>query len=77
MKLSFSKLKGKDKFETAENFCILFIFIGAVIFSLSLGLNIISTKGFPVILSMLGALVSFLSTVGLILVWLVKEFLEK
>lgn len=70
----FQKLKGKNKLETIENYSILFIFAGAAILSLGIGLNIISTKGFSAILAMLGALVSFLSTVALIVVWVMKEF---
>ena len=68
------KLKGKDKLETAENYSILFIFIGAVILSAGIGLNIISTTGFPTILAMLGALISFLSTIAMIAVWGLREF---
>ena len=74
MKILFSKLKGKDMLETAENYSILFIFIGALVLSSGIGLNIISTKGFSAILAMFGALVSFLSTVSLIVVWVIKEF---
>jgi hypothetical protein len=68
------KLKGKDRFETAENYSILSILIGALILSLGIGLTIITPKGFPAILAMLGSLIAFVSTVALILVWLVKEF---
>ena len=68
------KLKGKDKFETAESYSILSILIGALILSLGIGLTIITSKGFPAILAMLGSLIAFVSTVVLILVWLVKEF---
>lgn len=67
-------LKGKDKFETAENYSILVIIIGAAMFSIGVGLTIVSTKGIPAIITMLGALISFLSTVVLIFVWLAKEF---
>ena len=69
-----SRLKGKDRFETIENYCIALIFLGAAILSAGIGLNIISTKGFTVILAMFGALTSFLSTVALIIIWAVKEF---
>lgn len=75
--ISLSKLKGKDKLETAENYSILLIFIGAILLSFGIGINIISTKGFSAILTMLGAVISFLSTVSLILVWLLREFFEK
>ena len=73
----FSKLKGKDKIETIENYCILFIFLGGIMLSLGIGFTVISTKGIPVILAMLGALVSFLSTVALVFTWVAKDFSEK
>ena len=67
-------LRGKDKFETVENFSILFICLGALILSSGIGLTALSTRGIPAILAMLGAFVSFLSVVVLIFVWIVKEF---
>jgi vacuolar-type H+-ATPase subunit I/STV1 len=70
-------LKGKDKLETAENFSIAFIVIGAGILSLGIGLTVITPKGIPAILAMLGAFISFVSTVALIFVWLIKEFREE
>lgn len=69
-----SRLKGKDRFETIENYSIALIFLGAVMLSIGIGLNIISTKGLGTISAMLGALLSFLSTVSLIAVWTLKEF---
>lgn len=69
-----SRLKGKDKLETIENYSILFIFAGAIILSIGIGMNIISTKGFSAILAMLGAFVSFISTVTLITIWVIREF---
>ncbi|MCS7105718.1 MAG: hypothetical protein NZ942_00125 [Candidatus Aenigmarchaeota archaeon] len=66
------KIKGKNKIETAENLSILLIFLGAFFFSLGVGLTIISPQGFPAILAMLGASLSFLSTVALIFIWVLK-----
>lgn len=66
-------LKGKDKYETAENYSMLFIVVGAVILSTGIGLTILSPKGISAIMAMLGSLISFLATVVLIFVWLVKE----
>ena len=68
------KLKGKDRFETLENYSILFIFIGAIILSSGIGLNILNPKGLSAILSMFGSLIAFVSTIALIIVWLLKEF---
>ncbi len=71
-----SRLKGKDRFETVENYSIALIFLGVVMLSVGIGLNIISTTGFTVVLAMFGALISFIFTVVLIFMWLVKEFKE-
>lgn len=72
----FSKLKGKDKLETFENYCILLIFVGAAMLSVGIGATIITTKGIPVILAMLGALISFLSTVALVFTWVIRDAKE-
>jgi len=67
-------LKSKDKLEKTEGFCILSIFTGAAILSLGIGLSILNTKGISAILTMLGSLLAFLSTLALIIVWLIKEW---
>lgn len=69
-----SKLKGKDKYETVENYSIAVILIGGLILSSGMALTAIATKGIPAILAMLGSLISFLATVVLVFSWLVKEF---
>lgn len=69
-----ARLKGKDKLETIENYSIAVIFIGAMILSAGIGINIISTKGPSAVLAMLGALVSFIATIALIAVWVIREF---
>lgn len=71
-----SRLKGKDRFDTIENYLIFLIFIGALFLSTGIGLTVISPKGFSIILAMMGALISFIFTVVLILFWLIKEFKE-
>jgi len=71
--ISLPQLKGKNKYETAENYSILFIIVGAIILSSGIGLTILSPKGISTILAMLGSLIAFLSTVALIFVWLIKE----
>jgi hypothetical protein len=68
------KLKGKDRFETLENYSILFIFVGAIILSAGIGLNILNPKGLSAILSMFGSLIAFISTIALIFIWVLKEF---
>lgn len=66
------KLKGKDKYETAENYSIMLIIVGAGILALGIGLTAINPKGISAILAMFGSLISFLFTIVLILVWFVK-----
>ncbi len=73
MNLLFN-LKGKDKYETVENYSIAVILIGGLILSSGMALTAIATKGIPAILAMLGSLISFLGTVVLVFSWLVKEF---
>jgi len=66
------KIKGKNKIETAENLSILLIFLGAVFLGSGISLTIISPQGFPTILAMFGASLSFLATVALIFIWVLK-----
>jgi len=42
-----------------------------------IGLTAISAKGFPALLAMFGAVVSFCASVALVFVWLAKEIFEK
>lgn len=70
------KLKSKDKLERSEGFCILFIFIGAFTAALGIGLSILNTKGISAILAMLGSTFAFLSTLTLIIIWLIKEWVS-
>jgi len=67
-------LKGKDRYETLENYSILTIFVGAILFSLGTVLTIFSPQGIPAVLAMLGSLFAFVATVVWILSLLVKEF---
>jgi uncharacterized Tic20 family protein len=71
--ISLPQLKGKNKYETAENYSILFILIGAVMLSVGIGLTTFNPKGIFTVVAMLGSFIAFLSTVALIFVWLVKE----
>lgn len=66
------KIKGKNRIETAENVSILVIFLGAIFLGLGIGLTIVSPQGFPAILAMFGASLSFLATVALIFIWVLK-----
>lgn len=69
----FDMLKTGNKYERTESYCILFLLTGSIMLSAGIGLTIISTKGIPAILAMLGSLIAFLSTVALIFTWLIQE----
>ena len=71
-----SKLKGKTKFETFENYSIGGIVFGVALLTIGIGMTVLNPKGLSAILSMIGALISFISTVLLIGVWVVNEFLN-
>jgi len=71
--MKIPSLKGKGKWENAENISIALILLGAFILSLGIGLTILTPKGVPAILAMIGALISFVFTVVLIFIWLIKE----
>ena len=71
--ISLPQFKGKNKYETIENYSILFIVVGAIVLSLGIGLTALGSKGIPTIIAMLGSLVTFISTVVLIFLWLAKE----
>jgi len=75
LKVVLDMLKSKNKYERAEGYTILVMIAGTLMLTLGIGLTIIKTSGISAILAMLGALISFLGTVGLIGVWLTKEVL--
>ncbi|MFH0711328.1 MAG: hypothetical protein V1944_02005 [Candidatus Aenigmatarchaeota archaeon] len=66
-------LKGNSKYETLENWLILLITFGAVLFGAGIGLSAINTKGIPAITAMIGIFVSFIFTVALVFVWVAKD----
>jgi hypothetical protein len=68
------QLKSEDNLVRAEGFCILALFVSGILLSLGIGLSILNTKGISAILAMLGGLFTFLSTLALIIVWLIKEW---
>ncbi|MEM5829249.1 MAG: hypothetical protein QW040_00635 [Candidatus Aenigmatarchaeota archaeon] len=70
------KVKGKNKFETAENSSILGIVFGVGILFIGFLISIINPKGLAAILLMVGSFLSFISTVVLVLLWLLKEFFD-
>lgn len=71
------KLKGENRWETVENYSIAGIVGGALLLTLGIALTTISPKGASAIMSMMGALISFLSSVSLVATWVLKEFFGK
>ncbi len=69
--LNLSKEKGK--YSKIEAYCIYGLLGGAFMLSLGIALNIFGTKGISPILAMYGSLISFLSTIALVIVWLLEE----
>lgn len=65
--------KGKDRFETAENYSMAGVVVGAILFSLGVGLSAFSPAGAAAIIAMLGAVASFVSSVALVFSWLAKD----
>ncbi len=68
------KIRGASRLETAENVCIAFIIAGAVVLSIGIGSTAITTKGITAITAMMGAVITFASTVAWLFTWLAKEF---
>ena len=66
-------LKSKKKLEKTEGYTILLLVAGSLIMSSGIGLTAINPKGISAIMTMLGALIAFLATVGLIFAWLLQE----
>lgn len=66
-------IKSKKKLEKTEGYSIVFLIAGSLIMSSGIGLTVVSTKGIPAIMAMLGALIAFLATVSLIFAWSFQE----
>ena len=71
----FEMLKTGTKYERAESYSIVILLAGTLILSTGIGLTVINPKGISAILAMLGSLITFLSTITLIFIWLTKEFI--
>lgn len=67
-------LKGSDKYETVENYALAGALIGGLVLSSGIAGAALNPKGISAILAMMGTLIAFLSTVILIIVWIVKDF---
>jgi hypothetical protein len=73
----FKRLKGTNRYETMENYSLFGVVFGALIFAGGIGLTAINTQGIPVVITMLGAFVSFVSSVILVFSWLLKAIFVK
>ncbi len=66
--------KPKITLQKVEDVLTMVVIGGAVMLSVGIGSTAITTRGLPAIISMLGAVVSFTSTVALVFTWAAKEF---
>lgn len=66
------RFKGRNKYETIENYSILGAVFGALAFAGGVGLTALNTTGMSVVIIMMGALLSFLSSVVLVFSWLLR-----
>lgn len=70
-------LKGSNRYDTAENYSITGVLGGAALFAIGVGLAVLSPAGVSAMLAMFGSIVSFVSAVALVFVWLAKELFGK
>ena len=73
----FKRLKGRSRAETLENYSIGGVLFGALVLSVGIGLTVIDPVGMSAITAMMGALLSFVSTVSFIVALLLKELFSK
>ena len=67
------KIKGKDKFETAENFFIFLLLICSISLSLFIGMAGVIPKGWPVVGIMISSFFIFISIISLVAIWVIRE----
>lgn len=77
MKGVLGMLKGRTKLDTLENLSIGVIILGGLTLAAGIALSAWRTQGLAAILTMMGALVSFLATITLIFIWLLKEIVKE
>lgn len=69
----FKRLRGGNKYETLENYSIGGVIFGALLMTIGIGLTTLNTKGLSTIVAMMGTFFSFISSIMLVLTWLLKE----
>lgn len=74
---TLKNLKRGNKFETFENYSMVGIIFGALVFAGGIGLTVLSPSGIPAIISMMGAVLAFCASVLLVFVLLAKEIFGK
>lgn len=67
------KIKGKDKFETAENIFILMLLTCSVLLSLFIGIAGVIPRGLPVVGIMISSFFIFISIISLVILWIIRE----
>jgi len=70
-------LKSKNNVERVEGYIILSLLASSLLLSAGIGLSAVSGKGLAAAMAMLGALLSFLSAVALIMVWVWKDVIKE
>ena len=74
---TLKNLRSGNKFETLENYSMLGIIFGALVFAGGVGLTALTPAGIPAIITMMGAVLAFCASVFLVFVWLAKEIFGK
>jgi len=69
-------LKGNSVWEKIENYCLLALFVGAIVLSAGLGLSALSPSGLPAVLAMTGGFVVISATTIMVFSWLAKDLKE-
>ena len=67
------RIRGKDKFETMENFFIFLLLACSVLLSLFIGMAGIIPKGLPVVGIMISSFFIFISIISLVVIWVIRE----
>ena len=74
---ALKNLRSGNKFETLENYSMVFVILGALVFAGGIGLTALTPAGIPAIITMMGAVIAFCASVFLVFVWLAKEIVGK
>ncbi len=70
-------LKGKSRYEAAENYSMLGVVGGALLFGLGVAMSAFNPAGISAITCMAGAIVAFASAALLVFAWLARDIFGK